>query len=163
MWGGDKPHSLYLPQGHIPDCALVLSGFSILLEMFVFIEDRKTAGQASTWRGMKTWEVREPRLNDFLVRGWEKGMCLVEEENIKKKEARKIARLSKSGLKFVLKLPAKGTAKPVGPSHLHVPVGFRKDVLADLHSRSVPPTPTYHQLRHREFHGIKNQPFDLKS
>jgi helicase-like protein len=121
MWGGDKPHSLFLPQGHIPDCVLEQLAKNVTSVVAPKEEkDRKTAGQASTWHGMKTWEVREPRLNDFLVRGWEKGMRLVEEENIKKKEARKarkIARQSKNGLNPVSKLPAKGTVKSIGPSH----------------------------------------------
>ena len=122
MWGGDKPHALFLPEGYIPDS--VLEQLAKNVASIVAPKegkDCKTAGQISTWDGMKRWEVREPQLKDFLIRGWEKGMRLVEEENRKKKEARKkkrIMRQLRNRLNRDSKLPVKGTENPIGPSRL---------------------------------------------
>jgi hypothetical protein len=72
MWGGDKPHALFLPEGHIPDSVLEQLAKNVTSIVALKEEkDRKTAGEVSTWFGTKKWEAREPQLKDFLICGWE--------------------------------------------------------------------------------------------
>ena len=117
MWGGEKPHSLFLPQGHIPDIALEELAKNITSILAPKEEDRKTVRQVSTWHGMKVWEAREPQLKDFLIRGWEKGMRLVEEEKKEAQKRERIMRHMKNRLKLnpITNLPLNWeTAKPIG-------------------------------------------------
>ena len=124
MWGGDKPHALFLSEGHIPDSVLEQLAKNVTSVVAPKEEkDRKTAGEVSNWYGMKVWESREPLLKNFLIRGWEKGMHLVNEENKKKKEVQKkerAARHLKNKSNYdIAKLPSK-TAKPIGPPRLQL-------------------------------------------
>ena len=59
MWGGDKPHTLFAPEGHIPDSVLEQLAKNVASIVAPKEEkDRKIASEASTWFGMKKWETR---------------------------------------------------------------------------------------------------------